>query len=322
MDLALGIDIGGTSTKVALVDTKGAIVERDTFGTQRIENADHYLTHLLYTVANLFRRLEREFHLVGIGVGAPSCNEAAGTIEGAANLPFGDHFPIVSRLREQYELPVYLIKDSSAALLGESAYGAAIGVPDFILLTLGTGLGCAIMANGRLIRGASGMAGELGHVPVSGNLRECGCGKRGCLETYVSAVGLKRTVLALQAEDLTPSQLRTYTYDQLDARHISRAAMQGDLLARRAFERTGEVLGQKLAELVSVLEPQAIVLAGGMAEAGQLLIEPLQRHMEKALLGFHQNRVQILTSSLAPNDAALLGAASLVWNSHQPVSLS
>lgn len=322
MELALGIDIGGTSTKVALVDCSGKVLAKNSFPSHAPGGADDFFPNLLKTAQSLFQQLNGKVNLVGIGIGAPSCNEAAGTIEGAANLPFQEPFPLVRLLEEAYSVPVHLTKDSNAALLGESRFGVAKGISNFILLTLGTGLGSAIMANNTLVKGRSGLAGEAGHIRVANNNRLCGCGKRGCLETYVSAVGLRRTVTALLAEEIIDSPLRRYSYEQLDAQNIYRAAQKGDTIAAMAFEITGRILGSKLAEWVAVLEPEAIVLAGGMAEAGELLTEPLQLEMEKELLVFHKKKVRILITSLGTNEAALLGAASLVWDQQQSVPVS
>jgi glucokinase len=322
VELAIGIDIGGTSTKVALINASGEFLAKSSFPSHTAGGADSFFPNLLKAIKSLLEEVGIAYQLVGIGIGAPSCNERDGTIEGAANLPFQKPYPIVRMLEDASSVPVWLTKDGNAALLGERRFGIARNIDNFILLTLGTGLGCAIMMNGRLIKGGSGMAGETGHIRVANNHRKCGCGKRGCLETYVSAVGLKRTVMALVAEETIPSVLRSYSFEQLDAHLIYLAAQEGDELARLAFEITGKVLGEKLAELVTVFEPEAIVLAGGMAEAGTLLTRPLHQRMESELLGFHKNKVRILTTALATNDAALLGAASLVWDQLRSVPVS
>lgn len=314
MEVAIGIDIGGTSTKIALVDISGKILAKKTFPSHSPGGADAFFPNLTQVITDLFQITSRDFKLAGIGVGAPSCNEIAGTIEGAANLPFQDPYPLVKMLKEAYCVPVWLTKDSNAALLGESRYGSAQGIPNFILITLGTGLGSSIMANGVLVKGGSGLAGEAGHIRVANNHRKCACGKTGCLETYVSALGLKRTAMALMAEEMIKSRLRAYSFQQLNAQLIYEAAMEGDILAQKVFQVTGRVLGNKMAELVAIFEPQAIVLAGGVAAAGQLLIDPMREQMEHELLEFHKNKVRILNTSLATNEAALLGAASLVWD--------
>lgn len=322
MEVAIGIDIGGTSTKIALVDISGKILAKKTFPSHAPGGADAFFPNLTQAITDLFDRLSQEFKLAGIGVGAPSCNELAGTIEGAANLPFQEPYPLVKLLKEAYCVPVHLTKDSNAALLGESRYGSARGISNFILITLGTGLGSSIMANGVLVKGGTGLAGEAGHIRVANNNRKCACGKTGCLETYVSALGLKRTAMALMAEEMLESPLRSYSFKQLNAQLIYEAAIDGDPLAQKVFECTGEVLGSKMAELVAIFEPEAIVLAGGVSAAGALLIEPMRVQMEAELLEFHKNKVRILNTSLATNEAALLGAASLVWDQKKSVPVS
>lgn len=322
MELAIGIDIGGTSTKVALVDTSGNILQRNSFPSHSTGGEKDFFPSLCQSITGLLTRHKTAFRLAGIGAGAPSCNEAAGTIEGAVNLPFQAPFPLVELLEEAFSVPVWLTKDSNAALLGESRFGSGKGIKNFILLTIGTGLGSSIMANGRLVKGGSGMAGEAGHIRVANNRRKCACGKTGCLETYVSAMGLKRTATALMAEETMPSALRTYSFEKLSAHHIYLAALSGDELARLAFETTGKVLGSKMAELVAIFEPEAIIVAGGVAEAGDLLTEPFRLQMELELLDFHKDKVRILNTSLATNEAALLGAASLVWDQKQSVPVS
>lgn len=295
---------------------------KKSFSSHAPGGADAFFPNLSEAIADLSGQFSGEFRLAGIGVGAPSCNELAGTIEGAANLPFQEPFPLVQLLKEAYNVPVWLTKDSNAALLGESRYGSGRGIQNFILITLGTGLGSSIMANGKLVKGGSGLAGEAGHIRVANNNRKCACGKTGCLETYVSALGLKRTAMALMAEEMTESDLRAYSFEQLNAQLIYEAASEGDTLARQVFEITGKVLGDKMAELVAIFEPQAIVLAGGVSAAGQLLIDPMRKQMERELLEFHKNKVRILNTSLATNEAALLGAASLVWDQKKSVPVS
>lgn len=322
MEFAIGIDIGGTSTKVALVDISGKILAKHSFPSNTPGGAEAYLPNLTQSITGILQSSPAQIEVIGIGIGAPSCNEAAGTIEGAANLPFKAPFPLVRLLKEAYSLPVSLTKDSNAALLGESRFGAARGFQNFILLTLGTGLGSAIMANGHLVKGGWGMAGEAGHIKVTNNRRKCACGKTGCLETYISALGLRRTALELMAIEIMDSSLRTYSFEALNAQLIYDQAVAGDSLAKLTFEITGKLLGRKMAELVALFEPEAIILAGGMAEAGILLTEPLQIQMEENLLDFHKNKVRILNTSLNTNEAALLGAASLVWDQKKSALLS
>lgn len=312
--LALGMDIGGTSTKLALMNEKGHLINSTSFLTHAQSGAFPFLDAIAASANQLLRDSGLTTDsLSGIGIGAPSADEEKGLIEGAANLPFEGEAPIVKYLSKEYNLPVYLIKDSSAALLGEKYFGAAQPYRHFALLTLGTGLGCSLMINGQLVRGASGLAGEFGHSSVKPGGRQCGCGKRGCLEAYVSATGLKRTVFQLQAELSAPSSLRKISFDDLTARDIFEAAEADDELACTAFERTGELLGIRAADLVTLFQPEAIIIAGGLAEAGRRLLRPMQAAFEQNLLPIYGNRIRILGSALPVNQAALLGAAALVW---------
>lgn len=313
MELAIGIDIGGTNTKIALVTPEGVILGRTHVSTAGQENEHAFFRSLFFSIAGLLNKTGGEFHLNGIGAGAPSVNEREGTIENAANLPFSERVEFVKVMTEQYGLPVFLVKDSNASTLGEMRYGAAQGMQNFVLLTLGTGLGCGVVVDGRLMRGEGGHASEAGHVCVNKLGRECGCGRQGCLETYVSATGLKRTVFELMSNSLTTSKLRNTSYDAMSAKSISEAAQNGDLLAQKAFEYTGEVLGQALADMAAWFEPEAFILSGGLVAAGSLLFEPTIESLEKHSLAFHKGKLKVLPSALGENDAALLGAASLVW---------
>ncbi len=311
MQLALGIDIGGTSTKLALVDTLGNITARSSFSTADRADEHDFFRHLFIGIDEL---VGETVELVGIGAGAPSANEQQGTIENAANLPFSPKVEFVKTVRERYNVPVLLVKDSNASTLGEWHFGAAKGMENFMLLTLGTGLGCGIVADGRLLGGEFGHGGEAGHVCVQPNGRACGCGRFGCLETYVSATGLKRTVFENLANQMQDSPLRSLSYDDMSARHIFEAAISGDFLAKKTFEQTGEVLGRALADMAAWFEPAAIVLSGGLAMAGDLLFTPTIGSLERHALAFHKgHKIKVLPSALGENDAALLGTAALVW---------
>ncbi|MGM0504844.1 MAG: ROK family protein, partial [Bacteroidota bacterium] len=216
---------------------------------------------------------------------------------------------------QKINLPVFLTNDANAAAVGEMRYGGAKNMKNFITITLGTGLGSGFVANGQLILGHDGFAGEFGHTTVFHDGRECGCGKRGCLETYVSATGLKRTVVKLLSKAKIDSVLRDYSYNEITSEQIYKAAMNGDQLAMDAFEFTGRILGMKLADAITILSPEAIFLAGGMANAGKLIFEPTKRYMEEFNFPIYKNKVKLLSSSLPENDAAILGSAALVWGS-------
>lgn len=311
MDTAISIDIGGTNTKIALVDASGAILARERLHTRASQSAESYFEAIFERIERVCRPFPGR-QLLGIGIGAPACNEYDGTIERSANLLFEDRVPIRQIFADRYQLPAHLVKDANAAALGEKLFGGGRQMDDFILLTLGTGLGGGIILNGRLVSGASGLASEMGHMRVTGaEERQCGCGRRGCLETFVSATGIIRTVFALLAEETVDSRLRHLSYAEVTARHISEAARAGDPIARLAYERTGAVLGAKMADLVAAIEPEAIFLSGGLAQAGDLLLQPARKHLDKNLLHLMRGKVNILPSQLGADDAALLGAASL-----------
>ena len=318
VELALGIDIGGTTTKLALVGPSGDIAGRASFSTSEQKDEKDFFRSLFFSISRLLNSAGSEFRLTGIGAGAPSANEREGTIENAANLPFSPSVEFVNILKEQYSLPVFLAKDSNASTLGEMRYGTAKGMKNFILLTLGTGLGCGVVADGRLLGGEFGHGGEAGHVCVQPGGRACGCGRRGCLETYVSATGLKRTVFAEMADAPDESPLRNLSYDTMTARHIFEAARSGDPLAQRAFRLAGEVLGRALADMAAWFEPEAFILSGGLAAAGDLLLTPTTESLERHALAFHKGKLKVLPSALGENDAALLGAAALVWAGNDP----
>lgn len=323
MKLSLGIDIGGTSTKIGLVEPSGRIAGRASFSTAEQAGEDDFFRALFSAIETLVNDKNGTFELTGIGAGAPSVNEQEGTIENAANLPFTDRVEFTGILKKQYGLPVFLVKDSNAATLGEWHFGAAKGMEHFVLLTLGTGLGCGVVTNGRLLNGFAGHGSEAGHVCVNKFGRECGCGRRGCLETYVSATGLKRTVFKLMANTLLESSLRNISYEEMTSKSIWQAAHEGDRLARRAFDYTGEVLGRALADMAAWFEPEAFILSGGLAAAGDLLFKPAVESLEKHALAFHKGKMNILPSALGENDAAIVGAASLLWSKagSQPASV-
>ena len=314
MELALAIDLGGTTTKIALADPAGKIHRRTSISTADQKDEHTFFRSLFFAMSELMNREAGEFHLAGIGAGAPSVNEREGTIENAANLPFSAKVEFVKTVKDQFGLPAFLVKDTNASTLGELTYGAAQGMKNFILLTLGTGLGGGIVSDGNLLGGEHGHGGEAGHVCVEPTGRACGCGRRGCLETYVSATGLKRTVFELIANTLTSSRLRSLNFEAMSAKAIFEAARQGDRLAVEAFNFTGKILGRALADMAAWFDPEAIFLAGGLASAGDLLFQPTIESLENHCLAFHKGKIKVLPSALGENDSALLGAASLVWN--------
>jgi len=222
--------------------------------------------------------------------------------------------PLANLIKKYYDVPVAVTNDANAAALGEMIYGGAKNMKNFIVITLGTGLGSGIVVNGNLVYGHDGFAGELGHIVAIDNGRQCGCGKRGCLETYASASGIKRTVFDLLADCTEESDLRNITFDDLTAEMISGAAAKGDKIAIKAFEITGKILGRNLANAVAFSSPEAIFLFGGLAKAGELIFKPTKEHMEKNLLKIFRGKVKLLPSGLQDKNAAVLGASGLIWS--------
>lgn len=313
-DLALGIDIGGTNTVLGFVDLNGALVCRASLPTQAEDCADKFVHRLHRHIEELRADLPSSRRFLGIGIGAPNAHAGRGTIEQAVNLNWKGTVPLVSLIRKYYDLPVSLTNDANAAAIGEMLFGHAQGMTDFLVVTLGTGLGCGIVSAGRLLYGASGFAGELGHTTVNPAGRRCGCGKRGCLETYVSASGLVRTTLWLASQCSNAGSLRTMAIEDITSKKVYELALDGDIVALEAFDRTARILGIKLADAVAYLSPEAIFLAGGLAEAGDLLIKPVRAYMEEFLFRVYRGSVKVMPSGLPPGESAILGAAALAWN--------
>ena len=311
-EVVLGVDIGGTNTKFGYVDKSGILIAEGEMLTEAHRPAEEFFERLHTQAENLFVSKKDQLKLVGIGLGAPNGNYYKGTIEQPPNLSW-KYVDVVATLRRWYSIPVALTNDANAAALGEMLFGAAKGMKDFIVITLGTGLGSGIVANGELIYGHDGFAGEIGHTIVDPNGRQCGCGRRGCLETYASASGIRRTVEELLKMPAPPSELREISLDQITSKRVFEAAQRGDKLALEAFELTGRYLGMKLADSVAHTSPEAIILFGGLAAAGDFIFSPTKKYMEEFLLNIFKNKVRLLPSSLPKGNAAILGAAALMW---------
>jgi glucokinase len=314
--VAVGIDIGGTNTAFGFVDRSGYIMAEDKLKTNQYDEAEVYVAALYEKIMLTRQRIKDDIEIAGFGIGAPMGNINKGTIEYPANLPWKGITPIAGIFSKHTGLPVVVTNDANAAAVGEMIYGGARDMKDFVVITLGTGLGSGFVVNGELMYGHDGFAGELGHTTIrSGpNARECDCGKKGCLETYVSATGLKRTLFKILADSVLPSELRKLSFEQLDAEMIHEAARRGDVLAKRAFEHTGQMLGVKLADVVAHTSPEAIFLFGGLAQAGELIFEPARESMEENLLYIYRGKVKLLPSELSTRNAAVLGASSLIWS--------
>jgi glucokinase len=315
--LAIGIDIGGTGTKFGIVDRDGNVLFSDEISTKKHTDVNTFIDDLHTALTVLIDKAGGIGRIKGLGVGAPNGNYYTGTIEYAPNLPWKGIIPLAKMMRSKFNLPVTLTNDANAAAIGEMMYGAAKGMKDFIMITLGTGVGSGIVANGQVIYGADGFAGELGHTIVipDGRLHP-GTGKRGPLEIYASATGVRLTALEVLEKTDEPSLLRDVPKDELDSKKVYEAAIQGDKLARDVYVFTGRILGLALANAVMFSSPEAIILFGGLTKAGDLIFKPTREHMEANLIQVFQNKVKLLISHLRESDAAILGASALVWEQH------
>ena len=312
--LAIGIDIGGTGTKYGIVNRDGNVLFSGEMSTKKHNTIETFIDELYEHLSVLIERAGGIGRITGIGMGAPNGNFYTGTIEYAPNLPWKGIIPIAKLVNEKFNLPVVLTNDANAAAIGEMMYGAAKGMKDFIMITLGTGVGSGIVANGQLIYGHDGFAGELGHTIVipDGRMHE-GTGKKGSLESYASATGVRLTALELLEKSNEDSLLRNADKENLDSKVVYEAAIKGDKLALEIFEFTGKILGLALANAVMFSSPEAIILFGGLTKAGDLILKPTREHMEENLIQVFQNKVKILVSHLKESDAAILGASALAW---------
>lgn len=312
--LAVGIDIGGTGTKYGIVDRDGNVLFSGEMSTKKHKEIEPYIDELYVHLLELIDKAGGIDQMIGVGVGAPNGNFYSGTIEYAPNLPWKGIIPLAKLMSEKFKLPVTLTNDANAAAIGEMMYGAAKGMKDFIMITLGTGVGSGIVANGQLIYGHDGFAGELGHTIVipDGRIHE-GTGKRGSLESYASATGVRLTSLELLEKSKDDSLLRNINKEDLDSKTVYDAAIKGDKLALEIFEYTGKILGLALANAVMFSSPEAIILFGGLTKAGDLILKPTRKSMEDSLIQVFQDKVKILISHLKESDAAILGASALVW---------
>lgn len=314
IEVTLGIDIGGTNTVLGLVTRTGSILAESSMTTNGAEPADLYVARLHIKIKEMLEKVGDTCDLKGIGIGAPNANYYKGTVEFPPNLKWDGVTELVKMIQQYYAIPVAITNDANAAAIGEMKFGAAKEMKHFIVITLGTGLGSGIVVDGKMVYGHDGFAGELGHVIVDVNGRMCGCGRRGCLETYVSAGGICRTVFELLADRKEESELRNVSFNQLTSKMISDAALRGDAIALAAFEETGKILGIKIADAITFSSPEAIILFGGLSASGELLFNPTQRYMEEYMLNIFKNKVKLLPSGLREGNAAVLGASALMWN--------
>lgn len=311
--VAIGMDIGGTNTVFGLVDREGNVFGDGSIITQKHkDNLGLYINDIVDGINELVASTE-DIEVIGLGVGAPNANYYTGTIENAPNLPWKGIIYLQKELSQRLNMPVVVTNDANAAAIGEMVYGGAKGMRDFVVVTLGTGVGSGFVANGELVYGHDGFAGELGHVNVTPDGRECGCGRKGCLETYASATGIKRTAFKLLADTTSDSEFKKYSFNELTAKMISDAANNNDPLAIEAYRHTGKILGKALADVVTITSPEAIFLFGGLAKAGKYIFEPTREAMEENMLFVFKNKIKLLPSQINDQNAAVLGASALIW---------
>lgn len=311
----LGIDIGGTNTVFGIVDARGHVLASSSIKTAKHPLFDDYIAELHDAILKLLEANEATDKIQGIGIGAPNANYYTGEIVDAPNLPWTGTLPIANKVSAAFGgIPVAVTNDANAAALGEMTYGAARGMRDFIMITLGTGVGSGIVINGQLVYGHDGFAGELGHViRKPNNGRICGCGRTGCLEAYCSATGVARTAREMLEMRSDPSTLRSLEIESITSKDVYEAAASGDKLAKEIFDYTGKMLGEAFADFVAFSSPQAIILFGGLARSGELLLKPLRESFEKTLMPIFRGKTKIILSELKESDAAVLGASALGW---------
>lgn len=314
----LGIDIGGTNTVFGIVDTRGNVIASGSIKTGKHPKFEDYLEDLHTEATRLIEANDAVDKIQGIGIGAPNANYYNGWIDNAVNLPWPS-MPLAQLVSEKFGIPVAITNDANAAALGEMTYGAARGFKDFIMITLGTGVGSGIVINGQVVYGHDGLAGELGHVIIKrNNGRLCGCGRTGCLECYCSATGVARSAREfLEIRSNEPSLLRNIPIEQITSKDVYDAAMNGDQIAKDIFNYTGTLLGEAMADMMVFSSPEAFILFGGLAKSGDLLMRPLREAMEKNMLAIFKGKAKVILSELKEADAAVLGASALGWEAKE-----
>lgn len=309
----LGMDIGGTNTVFGVVDSRGNVLATDSVKTHQYDDVNNYVSAICEKIVPMVEKFGGADNIKGMGVGAPNGNYYTGTIEFAPNLPWRGIIPLAAMFEERLGIPTALTNDANAAAIGEMTYGAARGMKDFIMITLGTGVGSGIVVNGQLVYGHDGFAGELGHVIVKENGRLCGCGRKGCLETYCSATGVARTAREFLIARPEPSLLRNIPAEEIQSKDVYDAVVKGDKLAQDIFEYTGTILGEALANFIAFSSPEAIILFGGLSKSGDYIMKPVQKAMEDNVLNIYKGKTKLLLSQLKDADAAVLGASALGW---------
>lgn len=312
----IGLDLGGTNSVFGIVDQRGNILTTNSIKTQAYKTAEDFVSAGVEALKPIIAKVGGIEQIKAMGIGAPNGNYYRGTIEFAPNVPWG-HDGVISladMFSEKLGIPVGLTNDANAAAIGEMQYGVARGMKNFIMITLGTGVGSGIVVDGHMVYGSDGFAGELGHTIIRReNGRPCGCGRKGCLETYCSATGVERTAREFLATSDEPSLLREMNPEEITSLDVSIAASKGDDLANRIYEFTGQILGEACSDFMAFSSPEAFVFFGGLTKAGDLLMKPLKKAYDENVLKIYKDKAQFLISSLDDASAAVLGASAIGW---------
>ena len=312
----IGLDLGGTNSVFGIVDSRGEIKATTAIKTQGYDKVEDYVDACVTALEPVIEQVGGIGMIKAMGIGAPNGNYYNGTIEFAPNLSWGHDgiVPLAAMFKERLGIPVALTNDANAAAIGEMIYGVARGMKNFIVITLGTGVGSGIVINGQLVYGCDGFAGELGHVIVRReNGRPCGCGRKGCLETYCSATGVARTARELLATTTQPSLLRELDPEKITSLDVAIAAGKGDKLANEIYEFTGRLLGEACADFAAFSSPEAFIFFGGMTKAGDLIMKPIEKAYDENVLKIFKGKAKFLVSGLEGSSAAVLGASAVGW---------
>lgn len=311
----IGLDMGGTNSVFGVVDARGTIKAQTVIKTRGYKNVEEYVATAVEALQPAIEVVGGIENIKGMGIGAPNANYYTGTIDNAANLEWKGIVPIAKLFSEALGIPVRVTNDANAAAMGEMTYGAARGMKNFIMITLGTGVGSGIVCDGRVVYGSDGFAGELGHVIVdrSPEARQCGCGRKGCLETYTSATGVARTARLVLANSTLESKLRDINPDDITSYDVFVAAEAGDKLALEIFEETGRRLGEACADFAAFSSPEAFIFFGGLTKAGDYLMNPIRKAYDENVLFVYKDKAKLLVSTLNGSEAAVLGASALGW---------
>ncbi len=310
----IGMDLGGTNSVCGIVDARGNILCTDSVKTQQYPNIEDYIQAVCNILMPMIEKVGGIEKIKGFGIGAPNGNFYNGTIEHAPNLPWKGIVPMASMFKTKLGIPVALTNDANAAAIGEMTYGAARGMKNFIVITLGTGVGSGIVINGQLVYGCDGFAGELGHVIMRReDGRLCGCGRKGCLETYCSATGVARTAREILTKDSTPSLLRDLNPEEITSKDVYDAAVKGDVVALKIFDFTGKILGEALADFAAFSSPEAFIFFGGLTKSGKYIMDPIKDSYNENVMPIFKGKAKMLVSELKDSDAAVLGASALGW---------